>query len=232
MPNSVTVQSFQLPDISFKGTAATLRRYYTENWTDQDGVLHLSGRPGSLTDSFDEVDCTLVNRTLTVPSFEAVVSLFNGANPYAREIWQLWDRSNKARNIITGDSGWFIPSSPSPTTREVLEIANQGQFLLWPPNLYLNEVGVQRLFDAQFSLQFSTSLLIPRQVGTALLVNGMVTVNSVFTTANAPIILTAQDDLTSGTLHVTNRVEGVSFDVLSDNAGDEGVVAWAIYATS
>lgn len=147
MPNSVTVDAFSIPDINYLGTTAKLRRYYLANWQDQDGTLHLAGTPGISTDSFDEIDCTLVDHLLSAPSFEAAVTLFNGASPLARETWQLWDEGGTARDLIA--ENWFIPLSPNPTSREILQIANQGQSLAWPPNIYLGELGVQQLIDAQ-----------------------------------------------------------------------------------
>lgn len=219
MPNSIQVSSFQLPDVNYSGAIVTLRRYYTVNWTDQDGVLHLAGRPGSRTDAFDEIDCTLANHTLTVPAFTAAVTLFNGANPYAREVWQLWDQANKARNIITGDSGWFIPDSPNPTTRSILEIINQGQFLLWPPNIYLNEVGVLALIEAHLrTLGVS---------GIATMSSGVAVIPRTTMTAGGAARGSALTPMT-GALYA-DIDPGVGFSIISTDGGDEGDILWTAY---
>lgn len=219
MPNSVTVNSFSIPDVNYKGSTAKLRRYYTENWTDQNGVLHLSGRPGSLTDAFDEIDCTLASHTLTVPQFSATVTLFNGANPYAREIWQLWDQSNKARNIITSDGGWFIPDNPNLTNRQILEIINRGQYLDWPLNLYLRETDVLALLEAQAQRLGVT--------GVAVMSGGLATVERESMTFFGGAHATALAPM-SGNFNI-EIIAGVGFNIVSTDGGDEGRVTWTAY---
>lgn len=216
MPNAVTVSGFTIPDINYSGSIVKLRRYYTVNWTDQTGVLHLAGRLGSKTDAFDEIDCTLANHTLTVPDFQAAVTLFNGANPYAREIWQLWDQSNKPRDIITSESGWFIPDTPDPVTRHQLEIINQGQFLLWPPNIYLNEVGVLALINS-----------IGGASGIAVMSGGIATVLRASITANGGARGSALTPM-SGSFSA-EITPGVGFDIVSSDGGDEGNILWTAY---
>ena len=73
----------------------------------------------------------------------------------------------------------------------------------------------------------SVTLPINRS-GVATLVAGTVAVNDAATTANSRIILTAQDNNSTGTLRISARVAGVSFTITSSNAGDTGVVAYAI----
>lgn len=221
MPNEVTIQSFTIPGIHYKGAIAKLRRYYTVDWTDQNGVLHLAGQQGSLTDCFEVANCTISNNVLTVPEFSAAVTLFNGANPYAREIWQLWDQSNKPRNVITGDGGWFIPDSPNPTTREILDIANQGQYLIWPPNHYLNSVQVQQLIDAELGLiNFGVS-------GIATMIGGVATVARTSMTASGGARGAPLTPM-SGSLHC-EVTAGVGFSIISNDGGDEGPILWTAY---
>ncbi len=64
--------------------------------------------------------------------------------------------------------------------------------------------------------------------GTATLSGGTVTVSDTSVTANSRIYLTAQDNNTTGSLRVSTRMAGSSFTITSNNAGDNGVVAYEI----
>jgi len=55
------------------------------------------------------------------------------------------------------------------------------------------------------------------------------TVRSSLVRANSTILVTGKDDRVSGALRVTNIKPGVSFDILSNNGGDDGKVYWVIY---
>jgi len=66
--------------------------------------------------------------------------------------------------------------------------------------------------------------------GLATLVAGTVTIANTAITANSRILLTVQDvnGGIPGLLSITNKVAGVSFDILSDNAGDTSIVYYEI----
>ena len=64
--------------------------------------------------------------------------------------------------------------------------------------------------------------------GNASLVNGVATVLTPFAGAG-PILLTPQDVNSLGDPRVDNLVEGVSFDINSTGATDDGVVGWIIF---
>lgn len=65
--------------------------------------------------------------------------------------------------------------------------------------------------------------------GTAVLSSGTVTVSSTIVTANSRILLTAQDNNTTGALRVSARSAGVSFTITSSVGTDSGVVAYQIF---
>lgn len=184
MPTTIAISSFQIPDLNFAGSTFKLRRYYDSDWQDVDGVLHLAGTPGSATDSFDEIDCTLVSHTGTVPSFNATPTLTALINQNVRETWQLWDEAGSARNIIA--ENWFIPASPATITRGALEIENRGQSLLWPPSWYLNALQVQQLIDAQIGLLNHASSVIEGR--TFLDVDPLVAITPEAVGSNSPVI--------------------------------------------
>lgn len=147
MPTQIAIASFQIPDCNFTGSTCKLRRYYDQEWQDVDGVIHLSGDPGSATDFFDEVPGTITGNTITFPSFNVTPTLTALVGAGVKETWQVWDQSGRAREVIA--DGWFIPASPTSITIGALQILNQGQSLLWPPRTYLTAPGVQALIDAE-----------------------------------------------------------------------------------
>lgn len=66
--------------------------------------------------------------------------------------------------------------------------------------------------------------------GIATLVDGTVTVSNLNVTSTSRIILSAQDNNTTGALRVSARVAGTSFTITSSNAADSGVVAYEIFS--
>lgn len=64
--------------------------------------------------------------------------------------------------------------------------------------------------------------------GLAALVGGIATVLTNLVTAASKILLTGQDENVSGALRVGTRVNGVSFEIVSDNGADSGFAAWMI----
>ena len=67
--------------------------------------------------------------------------------------------------------------------------------------------------------------------GVATLVSGTVTVPNTAVTAGSRILLTAQDNSSTGALRVSARTAGVSFTITSSNGADSGVVAYQIFQT-
>jgi hypothetical protein len=64
--------------------------------------------------------------------------------------------------------------------------------------------------------------------GTATLTGGTVVVSNTSVTANTRIILTAQDNNSTGALRVSSRSSGASFTITSSNSGDNGSVAYSM----
>jgi hypothetical protein len=65
--------------------------------------------------------------------------------------------------------------------------------------------------------------------GTATLSGGTVVVSNTSVTASSRILLTAQDNSSTGALRVSGRTAATSFAITSSNAGDSGVVAFEIF---
>lgn len=157
-PTVIRVSEFQIPDCNWAGSTAKLRRYYDSDWTDVDGVLHVSGVVGSSKGFFDEITCTLAANTITVPAFDATPTVTALINPQVKETWQLWDQLGGQKTIIA--DSWFIPASPTTTTRDALDEINQGTALIWPPPTYLDSSGVQALIDIALGIaRFATSVI-------------------------------------------------------------------------
>lgn len=128
MPTTITISEFQPGpgECNFLGTTCKLRRYYNQDWTDVDGVFHAEGVIGSSTGFFDEIDCTLILNTITVPAFPATPTDNPQTGSAIQETWQLWDQAGSPRNVIFEG---FIPSANPTITFGALKLLNQGQTL-------------------------------------------------------------------------------------------------------
>lgn len=65
--------------------------------------------------------------------------------------------------------------------------------------------------------------------GTGTLVAGAATILEPTTMANSPILAVSMSNGVTGNLRPSNRVEGQSFDITSDNNGDAGDFRWFLY---
>ena len=85
--------------------------------------------------------------------------------------------------------------------------------------------------DPSFPLAVSAnSAKIAKDVGTDVLVaDETTTVFSAQVEAGSIILATPQSPGITGNLHIENIVDGVSFDVRSDNAGDSGAFGWILW---
>lgn len=148
--SAIVISEFQIRDCQFLGTTAKLRLYADDDWTDSLGVRHLAGSSRSINSFYQEIACTLSGDVLTVPAFTTYSTVDAIQNPNVRISAEIFDQAGAWRKTLF--DGWFIPTAPTTTTRNAIEIANQGQHLVWPPNWYLNAVGVQQLIDAVIGL--------------------------------------------------------------------------------
>lgn len=156
--SAIVVAEFQIRECQFFGTTAKLRLYCDDDWTDSLGVRHLSGSVRSVNSFYQEIACTLANDVLTVPAFTTYSTVDAIQNPNVRISAEIFDQAGAWRKTLFDN--WFIPNAPTTNTRNAIEIANQGQHLVWPPNWYLNAVGVQQLIDAVIGvLRFATSVI-------------------------------------------------------------------------
>lgn len=247
MPTTIHVSDFTIDECTFQGSTCKLRRFYDSDWTDQDGVFHPQGSVKNPADFSSDIDCTITNHVISVPAFDETPTVTALINTNVRRTWQFVDQAGVGRNIIA--DGWFIPASPSTTTRGALDVLNQGQSLLWPPPTYLNSAGVQALIDIALGIaHYATSLIagwvrlsvapassadpvavgdndsrIAKATGIGVLVAGVsTTIASTLTAANSPIEVISADEGIVGHLYPLNRVDGVSFDVASENGADAG----------
>lgn len=84
------------------------------------------------------------------------------------------------------------------------------------------------LEDAQVNFEWLATHW-PTGGGTATLVAGTVVVGNTAVTANSRILLTPQDNNTTGALRVSARTPGTGFTITSSNAADTGVIAYQIF---
>lgn len=60
---------------------------------------------------------------------------------------------------------------------------------------------------------------------------GRVIVNSFLVTDDTPILLTGREPGITGVLHIESVIAGVSFEIVSSNGGDSGLISWAILSS-
>lgn len=87
-------------------------------------------------------------------------------------------------------------------------------------------IGVAANDPDWMALQGGVGLLTDS--GTAVMVNGTVTVPTAVVVAGSLILPSSMDAGVSHALHVENIVPGVSFDIVSSDGGDNGIVAWVL----
>jgi hypothetical protein len=121
-----------------------------------------------------------------------------------------------------------LPSSFDPTTT-------------WA-QIKINKNGKQPLRDTSVYTKIETNTQIalalgtlasqfPRTFGDGVLNAGeATTITQSLVTSTSPIEVTAADDGITGRLYATNRIAGISFDVLSENGADAGNFRWVLYA--
>jgi hypothetical protein len=112
--------------------------------------------------------------------------------------------------------GWFISTSTAAIT---LNDINPGDVAITTPT------GVVRVIG---SVDGSTDFTMTKP-GSATLVSGSATVSNPVVNAASRIMLTAQDNNTTGALRISSRVANTSFTITSSNNGDHGVVGYQIF---
>lgn len=143
---TITVSSFQVPNMNWGGTTCTLRVYADAGFTDSLGVPYMAGNPASAQSSFQTVNCTLAGTTVTLPSFTLPSTTNALVNNRARLTARFYDSRGVAREFLF--TSFFVPFSPTTTTWQVFAQVNSAQ----PkpqPSLFLDTVGVQALISAQ-----------------------------------------------------------------------------------
>lgn len=130
---------------------------------------------------------------------------------------------NKKLDWITG---FILPHTvTSPTDWPTIIIANTPA---GPPPFQYGISFDQAALMIQMALNSAASRF-PQEMGNATLVDGRVTVDSELIDTGSRVIVTAQDGNTVGSLHIENRYDHISFDIVSSDGGDNGDIAWLLY---
>lgn len=147
---TISITGFTLPDYNYAGATAKLRLYASRDFTDSNGVPHLKGNVGSSAGFYQEVDCTIVDGELVIPTFSTpstTDSLPVSAAPSVFITAVIFDAKSARRESLF--SQWRIPSTPTPTTWTALMTYNISRTLPQAPSYYLSAQDVQTLIDAQ-----------------------------------------------------------------------------------
>lgn len=150
------------------------------------------------------------------------------------------DKSSTATQTFIGTGGLDVQQISWHNGASTMSFGSVGPSLDTGSVLMMNQVccvtGVDLKVSDGTNLNISTigdGLKIAEganaKQGIATLVAGTVTVACTTVTANSRILLTAQDNGTTGALRVSARTAGVGFTIASSNVADGGVVAYEIF---
>lgn len=231
LQNQVVINSFPIPNSQLIGSAGYLDLYYNSDWVDNAGVLHFQSPSRSLNTFFQRVPLTNVAGQLNCPSFSTYATLNALVNPNARVTGIVRDQSFVYEHTLFKD--FFIPYQTGPLLMPDLIILNKGRALFLAPTTYLDQTGVMALVQAMLA---NFTISTPVEMGVSLpLVSGagpfgqaQVTVLSANVKLNSRISLVAQGPI-SGAVYPNNLIPGVSFDIVSNNGGDNSAVFWQIF---
>lgn len=204
-------------------------------------------------DLYLPVDCDTSAEQLLIPSHEVDSTEDSITNPNATYTSVLW---TPQRGIIKPEflANYRVPATLPNQTWPLLRLHKAARIPLRITNTYNSEqiesliavaltflrtgsptqIGMLALQDPAVDPAFPIALgpnspQAARAHGLAQLVEGVATVITSTVLANSTIQLTGQDGNVSGTLRVESRVDGVSFEIVSDNGTDSGFVGWVIF---
>lgn len=198
----------------WRGATATLRYQYSDDFVDSAGQVVLRGL-------FKDVPCTVAAGVLSVPTHSIITTNDALVNPLVTCSARFYDANTKRAWLFEQFS---IPQVLTPsTTIGALEVYNQGNELVLPPDAYLTRDQVVALFNLLIAA-FGVLL----GAGTVSLVNGVATVVLASVTANSKFHLTPQSPI-SGSVDVNTVTPGVGFTIRSTDAGDNASILWTRY---
>jgi len=247
------VSAFQLKNSwPWGGATFELRWFYNRTWTDIDGNVHLKGEVGPNSPCL-RCPGTIAGETATVLSFEHPATVNSPDRPSVRATGAVFDQDGNYRATVF--KSIQFPIGIDPITEKVLSVYNRG-LVKRLADKYLNRDQILALFgefagvisaasdvvlgavfldahpvDAAAPTAVSTnSPRVARAYGTGVLVAATTaTVNSALVAADSAILVCSADNGIVGSLRVSNRVVGVSFDVDGDVGTDAGNFRWFLY---
>jgi hypothetical protein len=224
----ITLNSYSLPCDNLPIGDYTLRYWYNYPFIDSTGQPVYSGTATSGTQI--RVDAEVTGGFLAVDN-SPIYTTVDSQGPFPQSInltCQLFQR-NSAKNIypfsqVNCPPSWII-YNPDPLVSWDFDTLTFLQQASKPA--YQQEWMVTN----QEMIAYVNSLIgSAGTVQRATMVNGSVTVASTLITPTTNILVSSQDVAVTGTLSapLTSRVNGVSFNIVSTNIGDNGEVAYLI----
>jgi len=146
----------------------------------------------------------------------------------ANDTQNLTEWRDESKNIMTSvGSRGNITMATDQFGRVEWTISGTGQWQLWDPNSGVFRFAIYPTYTELPGLRVKEGT--NRQMGTATLAAGTVTVSTTAVTANSRIQLTAQNTGgTPGALRVSARTAGTSFTITSTSNTDTSLVAWLL----
>lgn len=221
----VSITGQQVRNWQYGGTRAFLRIFADQDFVTSDGEIIKAGSPGK-GKFFREVELAVNGTILTIPTIANFATTTDSPNrPSASYTFYFFDSKRSKKDIWL--AGQKIPHT-------------HGNPLNYPDIISFNDPPGPQPNDSAISYNQAVLLMqgLAAQIGGLTLATGLDNLNMAATTTvfnshvsvSAAIVAIPKDDRISGNLHISNRVDGVSFDVASDNGADLGTFKWMIYA--
>jgi hypothetical protein len=218
MPELLTVSAFPIRDWQWGGTYAEVWLYANILWTDAMGVVHPGGKSGK---PYQKIGIDIVGSNAMVRSFQTAPTINTLEWPVITAC--VVNTHNSRLTLLWKD--YSFPTAPNPITKLELDAYNRGRRARLADR-YVPRDELMVLLDGLGGGGSGGAL----ESGDGLLVAGAgATIFTPSVDAHSPISAIGADDGITGRLYPFNRVAGVSFDIASENGGDEGQFRWFLF---
>lgn len=233
MADPILFQSFPLADWPWGGTSGSLCIFDTLQWTDQNGLVHLSNITEDIGEPLQRCPILVNDRQATVQDFYYQPTTLSIEQPTVRRTGLVFDENDELHYKLF--SGSVFPVNPSPMTWiEFVRYNVRARCRARMQGRYLDADAVYALFAGIDFITANDLARLPTARGAAQMAvdvgaaASQVVVPCVLVTANSIIKAYSQDAGVSGSLNVPERTEGQDFTVRSSVIGDEGLIGWEV----
>lgn len=228
MADPILFQSFPLADWPWGGASGSLCIFDTQQWTDQNGMVHLANLQESVAEPLQRCPIVVNGRIPVVQDFYYQPTVLSVDLKNVRRTGVVFDENDDFHYTLF--HGWRFYDKPNPMTWTRFTVLNHDHCRPRMPDRYLDEAQILALLGDMTVISNGDLARLPTAAGTAVMVDGAVVVPSVAVTAQSLIKAWSLADGVSSALRVPRALSnvGADFTVLSSNDLDGGLIAWEI----